>query len=59
MIKQPKIAICGSNLESNRFAPTCAEGDFRGNMFFASREISDKARKGSLEIHIGVKGFLQ
>ena len=59
MIKQPKMARCGSNLESNRFAPTCAESDFRENMFFASREISDKARKGSPAIHIGVKGFLQ
>jgi len=28
-------------------------------MFFASREISDKARKGSPAIHIGVKGFLK
>ena len=57
MIKQPKMAICGSNLESNRFAPTCAESDFRENMFFVGREISDEAGKGSPAIHLEVKGF--
>ena len=57
MKKKPKIAICGFNLESNRFAPTCAESDFRENMFFVGREISDEARKDSPAIHLGVKGF--
>ena len=57
MKKKPKIAICGFNLESNRFAPTCAESDFRENMFFVDQEISDEARKDSPAIHLGVKGF--
>ena len=57
MIKKPKIAICGFNLESNRFAPTCAEIDFRENIFFVGRPISDEARKGSPAIHLGVKVF--
>lgn len=57
MIKKPKIAICDLNLKSNRFAPTCADGDFRENMFFVGREISDEARKGSPAIHFEVKGF--
>ena len=57
MIKKPKIAICGLNLESIRFAPTCAESDFRENMFFVGREISDEARKGSPAIHLAVKAF--
>ena len=57
MIKKPKIAICGLNLEGNRFALTCAESDFRKNMFPVRREISDEAKKGNPAIHLAVKGF--
>ena len=57
MIKTPKIAICGFNLKSNRFAPTCAESDFRENMYFVGSEISDEVRKDSPAIHLGVKRF--
>ena len=57
MIKKPKIATCGLNLESNRFAPTCAESDFRENMFLVGREISDEARKGRPAFHHAVKAF--
>ena len=57
MGKKRRIAICGFNLESNRFAPTCARGDFRENMYFVGNEISTEARKDSPAIHLGVKGF--
>ena len=57
MGKKRRIAICGFNLESNRFAPPCARGDFRENMYFVGNEISTEARKDSPAIHLGVKGF--
>ena len=57
MGKKRRIAICGFNLESNRFAPTCARGDFRENMYFVGNEISTEARKDSPAIHLGGKGF--
>ncbi len=52
-----RIAICGFNLESNRFAPTCARADFEENMYFRGEDISRQARLEAPSIHLGVKGF--
>jgi len=52
-----RIAICGFNLESNRFAPSCARPDFEENMYFQGDEISRQARLETAAIHLGVKGF--
>ncbi len=52
-----KIAICGFNLESNRFAPACSKKDFEENMYFSGKEISIQARSEYPSIHLGVKGF--
>jgi microcystin degradation protein MlrC len=52
-----RIAICGFNLESNRFAPGCARVDFEENMYFRGEEITRQARLEAPAIHIGVKGF--
>jgi microcystin degradation protein MlrC len=52
-----RIAICGFNLESNRFAPTCARADFEENMYFRGEEITRQARLEAPSIHLGVKGF--
>jgi microcystin degradation protein MlrC len=52
-----RIAICGFNLESNRFAPSCARADFEENMYFRGEEITHQARLEAPAIHLGVKGF--
>ena len=57
MISKRRIAICGFNLESNRFSPTCGRADFEENMFFQGAEITEQARLETPSIHLGVKGF--
>ena len=57
MAKLKRIAICGFNLESNRFAPGCARVDFEENMYFRGDEITRQARLEAPAIHLGVKGF--
>ena len=57
MVGKRRIAICGFNLESNRFAPTCNETDFKESMYFSGPDISKEARAEYPKIHLGVKGF--
>lgn len=57
MANAKRIAICGFNLESNRFAPSCARVDFEENMYFRGAEITRQARLPAPAIHLGVKGF--
>ena len=52
-----KVAICGFNLESNRFAPSCKRKDFEEHMYFRGEEISRQARIDRPSIHLGVCGF--
>jgi microcystin degradation protein MlrC len=52
-----RIAFCGFNLESNRFAPSCSRVDFEENMYFRGAEITRQARMEAPAIHLGVKGF--
>lgn len=52
-----RIAICGFNLESNRFAPPCGRRDFEENMYFRGAEIDAQARAQHPSIHLGVCGF--
>ncbi len=52
-----RIAICGFNLESNRFAPACGRADFEENMYFRGGEIDAEARAAHPRIHLGVCGF--
>ncbi len=54
-----RIAICGFNLESNRFAPTCARRDFEESMYLRGDEISVEARAEYPRLHLGVSGFYQ
>ena len=42
-MSKKRIAICGFNLESNRFAPTCSRPDFEENMWFRA-DIDFQAR---------------
>lgn len=57
MAGRKRIAICGFNLESNRFAPGCSRGDFEENMYFRGEEITEQARADYPSIHLGVCGF--
>ena len=57
MVGKRRIAICGFNLESNRFAPSCNETDFKESMYFSGSDISKEARAEHPRIHLGVKGF--
>ena len=57
MVGKKRVAICGFNLESNRFAPLCNEADFKESMYFAASDISTEARAEHTKIHLGVKGF--
>ena len=57
MADPKRIAICGFNLESNRFAPTCSRVDFEENMYFRGAEITHQARLDAPSLHLGVKGF--
>ena len=57
MTNRKRIAICGFNLESNRFAPSCARADFEESMYFQGGEITRQARLEAPAIHLGVKGF--
>ena len=57
MVDKRRIAICGFNLESNRFAPSCNETDFKESMYFSGSDISKEARAEHPKIHLGVKGF--
>ena len=57
MVVKKRIAICGFNLESNRFAPSCNEADFKESMYFSGSDISKEARAEHPKIHLGVKGF--
>ena len=57
MVGKKRVAICGFNLESNRFAPLCNEADFKESMYFAASDISIEARAEHTKIHLGVKGF--
>tara|TARA_B100001964_G_scaffold24794_1_gene24768 strand:+ start:5170 stop:6780 length:1611 start_codon:yes stop_codon:yes gene_type:complete len=52
-----KIAICGFNLESNRFASPCDRRDFEEHMYFQGEEITRQARAEYPSIHLGVCGF--
>ena len=52
-----KIAICGFNLESNRFAAPCDRQDFEEEMYFHGDEISQQARHKNPSIDLGVCGF--
>ena len=52
-----KVAICGFNLESNRFAPSCKRKDFEEHMYFRGEEISRQARIDRPSIHLGLCGF--
>ena len=52
-----RIAICGFNLESNRFASSCNRKDFEENMYFRGEDISCQARSDRPSIHLGVCGF--
>ena len=52
-----KIAICGFNLESNRFATPCDRQDFEEEMYLQGDEISQQARHKTPSIHFGVCGF--
>ena len=52
-----KIAICGFNLESNRFASPCDRRDFEEHMYFRGEEITREARAEHPSIHLGVCGF--
>ena len=54
-----RIAICGFNLESNRFAPTCTRRDFEESMYLRGDEISAEARAEYPRLHLGVSGFYQ
>jgi microcystin degradation protein MlrC len=57
MAEVKRIAICGFNLESNRFAPTCGRADFEENMYFRDAAITEQARLETPAIHLGIKGF--
>ena len=52
-----RIAICGFNLESNRFASSCNRKDFEEHMYFRGEDISCQARSDRPSIHLGVCGF--
>ncbi|MED5390974.1 MAG: M81 family metallopeptidase [Pseudomonadota bacterium] len=52
-----RIAICGFNLESNRFASSCNRKDFEEHMYFQGEDISCQARSDRPSIHLGVCGF--
>ena len=52
-----KIAICGFNLESNRFAAPCDRQDFEEEMYLHGDEISQQARHKNPSIDLGVCGF--
>ena len=57
MVSKRRVAICGFNLESNRFSPTCNESDFKESMYLSGHDISKEARAEHPKIHLGVKGF--
>ena len=52
-----KIAICGFNLESNRFASPCDRQDFEESMYLRGDEITQQARHKHPSIHLSVCGF--
>jgi len=56
-MSKKRIAICGFNLESNRFAPTCSRPDFEEHMYFRGAEIDLQARAEYPSIHVGICGF--
>ena len=56
-MSKKRIAICGFNLESNRFAPTCSRPDFEENMWFKGADIDRQARAEHPSIHLGICGF--
>jgi microcystin degradation protein MlrC len=54
---QKRIALCGFNLESNRFAPTCTRRDFEENMYLRGVDITHEARAPQPRIHLSMCGF--
>ena len=56
-MSKKRIAICGFNLESNRFAPSCSRPDFEENMWFKGADIDRQARAEHPSIHLGICGF--
>lgn len=57
MAGKKRIAICGFNLESNRFSPTCSRWDFEQSCYMTGAEITRQARLEHPSIHSGVCGF--
>ena len=51
------IAICGFNLESNRFAAPCDRQDFEEEIYLQGNEISQQARHKTPSINLEVCGF--
>jgi microcystin degradation protein MlrC len=45
MPNPPRIALCGFILESNAFAPSATEADFRGRYYFEGQEILEESAK--------------
>jgi microcystin degradation protein MlrC len=57
MAERKRIAICGFNLESNRWSPPCGRADFEENMYVRGAGIMTEARAEHPAIHLGVTGF--
>ena len=59
MSSPPRIALCGFILESNAFAPSAAEADFRGRYYFEGQEILDESAKSHSVMPMEMSAFVR
>lgn len=57
-IKQPRVALCGINLETNTFSPVSTEDDFRSLCYFEGQDLIADVRSDTPKTTQEVVGFV-
>src|SRR4051812_47243701 len=59
MTSRPRIAILGIHLESNAFAPTTTEADFRASCYYEGEAMLVEAAKTAPAMPAEIPGFIE
>ena len=57
-VKQPRVALCGINLETNAFSPVSTEDDFRSMCYLEGEELLTDVRSAAAKATQEVVGFV-
>ena len=57
-VKQPRVALCGINLETNAFSPVSTEDDFRSMCYLEGEELLTDVRSAAAKATQEVVGFI-